>query len=143
MAFADHVQLFLMLMVGIVLSVGVTLLILRRKGLIDHARSTDQDIAFSQGLFADPRLDALSAQDRRLVIAQVRWHPTVLLWVFSTLVGIVWVATGSTELIDFVNGAPRGAAFVIGFIVLAIVFIGLKILYRWLIGRAIRRLTPD
>jgi hypothetical protein len=142
MAFSDHLELFLVVLVGAVLAIGVTLLILRKKGLISYGQPADDGTPLNEGLIADPRLEALSAEDRRKVVANVRWHPIVLLWLFSTLIGFVWVGTGSNVLADFVNSAPRGAALIIAAIVLPIIFIGLKLLYRWLIGRAIRRLTP-
>jgi hypothetical protein len=68
----------------------------------------------------------------------VRWHSLVLLWMIGTIGGFAWVAIGSADLLDWINQGPRSAALV-GVALLFIVLFGLKLLYRWLIGREIAR----
>jgi hypothetical protein len=142
MAFSEHLEIFLMLVVGCVLAVGITVLVLRKMGLVDFAKAPENGAPLSQGLLADTRLDGLSSDEQRRLLAKVRWHPLVLIWLFGSIGGFAWFATGSNEMLDFINRGSRSAAL-IGIVLLVVVFVGLKFLYHWLIGRAIARLSSD
>jgi hypothetical protein len=139
MSFGDQMQTWLIMLLGVVIAVGITLFVLRKMGIIDYAKAAERNAPLNQGLLADPRLAALSAEERQRVLATVRWHPLVILWLFVSIGGFAWVAIGSTGLLNFINAGSR-SAFVIAIILFAIVFLGLKLLWRWLIGRAIRQL---
>jgi hypothetical protein len=137
--FGDQLQSWLFLLVGILLAVAITLLILRKMGVIDYAKAAERNAPLNQGLLADPRLQALSPEEQQRIMAKVRWHPLVLLWLFGSIGGFAWVAIGSNDLLDWINQGPRSAA-VVGIAVLVVVLFGLKFLYRWLIGREMRQL---
>jgi hypothetical protein len=139
MSTSDQAEIFAVVALGAVLAVVLTLFILRKLGLTKFAKADERHAPLNQGLLADPRLDALSAEDRQKVLAKVRWHPLVILWLFGAIGGFAWVAIGSPDLLNFINVSARSAALV-GVAVLVVVLVGLKLLWWWLIGRAIRQL---
>lgn len=138
----DQAFIFVLIVIGALIAVGLTLIIARAFGLAKRAPMNATSTALTQLRQRIPEMNRLPDAEQQRIARAAATHPLVLGPAVAILALFVWVAIGNNALLDLINSSWRIAGF-IGVVLLAAILVSGFFLREFVAKRMVRRALTE